>query len=356
MKWGIVFDLAGKRRELTTLQEATQEQAFWDDPDTARSHMQKVSQLESFLEPWEGLRREIGDLQDLLELAEDDAGMEEEIVAELEGAEQRLADLEFQTVLGGKFDRSSAILSVNAGAGGTEACDWAEMILRMYDMWAQHHKLDFQVVSYVAGEQAGISSATARVVGPLAYGYLKAENGVHRLVRLSPFDASKRRHTSFASVDVIPEIGEDIEVNIPAEELRVDTYRSSGAGGQHVNKTDSAVRITHLPTGIVVSCQNERSQQANRKTALAVLRAKLHEIERRKRREQIAALRGEKTRIDFGSQIRSYVMQPYTMVKDHRTNAETANVAGVLNGDLDLFIRAWLQSAVGENEDLEDET
>lgn len=245
---------------------------------------------------------------------------------------------------------------MNAGAGGTEACDWAEMLLRMYEMWANRHGMEFSVVSLVAGEQAGISSATARVVGNLAYGYLKAENGVHRLVRLSPFDASKRRHTSFASVDVIPEIGEDIEVSIPAEELRVDTFRSSGAGGQHVNKTDSAVRITHLPTGIVVSCQNERSQHANRRTAMAILQARLHEIERRKRHEQLAALRGEKSKIEWGSQIRSYVMQPYTMVKDHRTNYETANVMAVLNGELDEFIRTWLQSAVGEGDEGDEET
>lgn len=316
-----------------------------------------MSQLEDYLAPWEGLEK---DLQDLLELAElgdaDDEALEAEIRDEFQRCEKRLADLEFQTTLGGKYDASNAILSVNAGAGGTEACDWAEMLLRMYEMWAHRHGMEFTVVSVVPGEQAGISSATARVVGNLAYGYLKAENGVHRLVRLSPFDASKRRHTSFASVDVIPEIGEDIEINIPPEDLRVDTFRSSGAGGQHVNKTDSAVRITHLPTGIVVSCQNERSQHANRRTAMAILQARLHEIERRKRQERLAALRGEKAKIEWGSQIRSYVMQPYTMVKDHRTNYETANVMAVLNGELDEFIRAWLKTAVGEGDEDDEET
>jgi peptide chain release factor 2 len=349
--------LAGKRQELTALQEATQAQEFWDSPDQARPHMQKVAQLETFLAPWDKLR---GDLQDLLELAEmgeeeADGGLEAELAGEVEKCEQRLADLEFQTVLGGRYDQNSAILSINAGAGGTEACDWAGMLLRMYDLWAQHHGMEFSVVSYVPGEQAGVSSVTARVVGSLAYGYLKAENGVHRLVRLSPFDASKRRHTSFASVDVIPEIGDAAEVSIPADELRIDTFRSSGAGGQHVNKTDSAVRVTHLPTGIAVSCQNERSQHANRRTAMAILQARLHEIERRKRREQIAALRGEKSRIEWGSQIRSYVMQPYTMVKDHRTDHETANVLAVLDGELDGFIRAWLQSAVGERDEGDEE-
>lgn len=341
--------------ELTGLREATQAQDLWDNPDEARKHLQKVSQLEGFLAPWEKLQHDLQDIRELADLGEEDEGLEAEILADLAGCEQRLADLEFQTILGGKYDRANAILSVNAGAGGTEACDWAEMLVRMYEMWAQNHRLDFQVVSYAAGEQAGISSVTARVVGPLAYGYLKAENGVHRLVRLSPFDASKRRHTSFASVDVIPEIGEDIEISIPPEDLRVDTFRSSGAGGQHVNKTDSAVRLTHLPTGIAVSCQNERSQHANRRTAMAILQARLHEIERRKRREQIAALRGEKSKIEWGSQIRSYVMQPYTMVKDHRTNYETANVTPVLNGEIDGFIRAWLQSAVGESDEPDEE-
>jgi peptide chain release factor 2 len=348
--------LAGKRRELTALQEATQAQDLWDDPDEARKHLQKVSQLEGFLEPWEALDKDLQDLAELAELGEaDDEALEAELTGEFEQCRQRLADLEFQAILGGKYDRSNAILSVNAGAGGTEACDWAEMLLRMYEMWATAHRLEFSVVSLVAGEQAGISSATARVVGNLAYGYLKAENGVHRLVRLSPFDSDKRRHTSFASVDVIPELGEDIEVSIPAEDLRVDTFRSSGAGGQHVNKTDSAVRITHLPTGIAVGCQNERSQHANRRTAMAILQARLHEIERRKRREHLAALRGEKSKIEWGSQIRSYVMQPYTMVKDHRTNHETANVTAVLNGELDQFIRTWLQSAVGESDEGDEE-
>lgn len=320
--------------------------------------MQKVSRVEGFLKPWEGIIQQLEDLKELAEMGmeEEDEGLASEIETELEGLEQQVADLEFQAILGGKYDQSNAIISVNAGAGGTEACDWAGMLLRMYEMWAGNHKYGFELISFVPGEAAGYSSVTARVVGPLAYGYLKAEAGVHRLVRMSPFDSAKRRHTSFASVDVIPEIGEEVEIDIPADDLRVDTYRSSGAGGQHVNKTDSAVRITHIPTGIVVSCQNERSQGANRRTAMSVLRAKLFELERQKRRQELAALRGEHSKIDFGSQIRSYVMQPYTMVKDHRTGAETANVQAVLDGDLDDLIRAYLQSQVGESGESDDET
>ena len=319
--------------------------------------MQKISRLQDFLAPWEGIIGQLEDLGELAELgvAEGDESLTGEIEADVEKLQRQVNDLEFQAILGGRYDSSNAILSINAGAGGTEACDWADMLLRMYQMWAEGRRYGFELLSFVEGEAAGFSSVTARVVGNMAYGYLKAEQGVHRLVRLSPFDQAKRRHTSFASVDVIPEIGEDVEVDIPAEDVRVDTYRAGSAGGQHVNKTDSAVRITHLPTGIVVSCQNERSQHANRRTAMGVLRAKLFELERQKRRQQLAALRGEQSKIDFGSQIRSYVMQPYTMVKDHRTNHETANVQAVLDGDLDDFIRAYLQTRVGESGDSDDE-
>ena len=349
--------MAGKRQELTDLQTVTQQDGFWDNPDEAQKHMQKVSKAEAFLLPWESAIKSLQDIQELAEMGEDeeDESLEVEIEAELASLEQQVRDLAFKAILGGKYDDSNALLSVNAGAGGTEACDWAGMLLRMYQMWAEHHKMQFEFLSYVEGDTAGYSSVTVRVAGPLAYGYLKAEAGVHRLVRLSPFDSAKRRHTSFASVDVIPEIGEEVEVEIPPEDLRVDTYRAGSAGGQHVNKTDSAVRITHLPTGFVVSCQNERSQHANRRSAMGVLRARLFELERRKRREELSALRGEQSRIDFGSQIRSYVMQPYTMVKDHRTNTETGNVQQVMDGDLDEFIRAYLQSQVGEGGELDED-
>ena len=333
------------------MQAETEKPGFWDDHDTAQKHMQVVSQARAAVEPWEALFVQMDDLIALAELAveADDEGMEPEVLAELKSVEQRLADLEFQTILSGRYDPNNAIMSINAGAGGTESCDWAEMLLRMYGYWAESHKYTFEVVSYVEGDSAGLRNVTAQVKGPYAYGYLRAEAGVHRLVRLSPFDASKRRHTSFASVDVIPEIEEDVEVDIPPEDLRVDTYRSSGAGGQHVNKTDSAVRITHLPTGFTAQCQNERSQHANRRTAMNILRAKLHELQRQEQDKEISGLRGERGDIAFANQIRSYVMQPYTMVKDHRTDVETADVAGVLNGDLDSFIRSYLQAQAGKS-------
>jgi peptide chain release factor 2 len=293
----------------------------------------------------------VDDLETLAELAveADDDSVEPELLQGLEKARRALANLELVTVLGGKFDGSNAILVITAGAGGTEACDWAEMLLRMYGMWAESYRnYKFQVVSYVEGEAAGIRNATIRVAGPMAYGYLKSESGVHRLVRLSPFDASKRRHTSFASVDVIPELNEEDEIPIRDEDLRVDTFRSSGAGGQHVNKTDSAVRITHLPTGIVTQCQNERSQHANKRTAMQILQSKLNELEQQKQNQEVLGLRGDKGDIAFGNQIRSYVMQPYTMVKDTRTGVEVSDVQRVLNGDIDEFIRAYLQWLAGQ--------
>ncbi len=305
------------------------------------------------VEPWEQLSARLSDLETLVELGleEGDDSVEAEIEEGLAQARRDLRQLELATILSGEYDSSNAIMSINAGAGGDEACDWAEMLLRMYLRWAERHGYGHRVVSYVPGETAGARNVAVDIVGPNAYGYLKAEVGVHRLVRISPFDANRRRHTSFASVDVIPQIDENVEIDLREEDLKVDTYRSSGAGGQHVNKTDSAVRITHLPTGITVQCQNERSQHANRRTAMAHLRARLHELERRKQREEIAALRGEQGKIEWGNQIRSYVLQPYTMVKDLRTGVETANVEAVLDGDLDQFIHAYLQSLAGGNGD-----
>jgi peptide chain release factor 2 len=311
--------------------------------------MQRISQLREFLAPWQRLTAEVDDLATLTEMAieEDEASLEPEMEQGLAAARALLADLELATILTGELDRNNAILSINAGAGGTEACDWAEMLLRMYSLWADQHRYHLQVVDSVPGEEAGFRNVTARVEGLHAYGYLKAELGVHRLVRISPYDANKRRHTSFAAVDVVPEVDDSIDIDIKPDDLRVETFRSSGAGGQHVNKTDSAVRITHIPTGIVVSCQNERSQHSNRRTAMTILRAKLYEVERKKRQAELAALRGEQQNIEWGSQIRSYVMQPYTMVKDHRTGVEVGNVVSVLNGELDEFMRAYLQSRVG---------
>ncbi|MCD6362182.1 MAG: peptide chain release factor 2 [Armatimonadetes bacterium] len=346
----MVFDLSQRQQELADLEKATESPEFWGDPDSAQKHMQRLTAARAKIEPWVELREKVEDLATLAELGveESDDSVEAEISRGLSEARETLQRLELSAMLSGKYDDANAIMMITAGAGGTEACDWAAMLLDMYRFWAQRHGYDFQVLSFVEGDQAGYRNVTARVEGLQAYGYLRAETGVHRLVRISPFDASKRRHTSFASVDVAPEIPEDEEVEIDPADLRIDTYRSSGAGGQHVNKTDSAVRITHIPTGIVVQCQNERSQHANRRSAMNVLRARLYEEEQRRRQEEVAALRGERKGIDFGSQIRSYVLQPYRMVKDHRTDVEAGDVDAVLHGDLDQFIRPYLLQFAGQ--------
>jgi peptide chain release factor 2 len=297
--------------------------------------------------------RQAEDAQVLAELAReaDDAAAAREAAQALDELRARLRDMETAALLGGEYDRGSAIISINAGAGGTEACDWVDMLARMYFRWAQNHGYSVEVIDRTPGEQAGSRSITAIVSGPYAYGYLKAERGVHRLVRLSPFDAAHRRHTSFASVDVIPEVEREEEIEVKPEELRIDTYRSTGAGGQHVNKTDSAVRITHLPTGIVAQSQNQRSQHQNRATALKVLKARLLELKLQEQERKLAEMRGEPTEIAWGNQIRSYVLQPYVMVKDHRTGHEMGNAQAVLEGDLDRFIRAYLEKKAGGKRD-----
>ncbi|HNV23689.1 MAG TPA: peptide chain release factor 2, partial [Candidatus Omnitrophota bacterium] len=267
----------------------------------------------------------------------------EQVKEELGALEKEVSVLETQSLLGGPFDKNNAILSINAGAGGTESCDWANMLLRMYTRWADNRGYKVALVDILAGEGAGIKNATLSIDGDMAYGYLKAEKGVHRLVRISPFDANKRRHTSFASVDVMPEIEDDIEVEINPNDLRIDVYRSSGPGGQSVNTTDSAVRMTHIPTGIVVQCQNERSQLQNRMRCMKILKARLYELKQREQEEKMSKEYGQKQKIEWGSQIRSYVMHPYNMVKDHRTEAETGNVAKVMDGDLDFFMEAYLK-------------
>jgi peptide chain release factor 2 len=266
----------------------------------------------------------------------------------LEAVKQKIRELEIRVLLSGEHDEKNAILSINPGAGGVDAMDWAEMLARMYRMWAQKRGFEFTVLEILSGEQAGIKAFTALVKGPYAYGYLKAEKGIHRLVRISPFDFNRRRHTSFASVDVIPEVSDEVKVEIREEDLRIETFRASGHGGQHVNTTDSAVRITHLPTGIVVTCQAERSQLRNRQIAMEVLRSRLYEYERKKREEEIAKLRGERKEISFGNQIRSYVLHPYTLVKDHRTGVEVTDIEAVLNGEIDEFIRAYLWAYGGD--------
>jgi len=320
---------------------------LWKDPDKAQVLFRERSELEESLSALDSLTRKIEDQGLLLRLAaeEEDPTILPEVAEAVVGLEQEISSWELQLLLGGEHDQGNAILSINAGAGGTESQDWAQMLLRMYLRWAEDRKYKAQVIDIQPGEEAGIKSATVTMSGLHAYGYLKSESGVHRLVRISPFDFNKRRHTSFASVFVFPEIDDHIEVEINESDLRIDTFRSSSAGGQHVNVTDSAVRITHIPTGIVVSCQNERSQHKNKAMAMKVLRARLYERYQREQQEKMAELEGEKKEIGWGSQIRSYVLAPYQLVKDHRTGYETSNVDAVLDGALDPFIEAFLRQS-----------
>ena len=317
---------------------------FWDDPEAAAKVGAEHTRTQRRLETFTKLQADAEDLDQLAEIAEDDADLADELEEAIASVESRLNDAEEQRLFTGDYDAGDALVTVNAGAGGTDAQDWAEMVLRMEMRWAERRGFKVELLEVSAGEEAGIKSATFRVSGDNAYGLYSAEKGVHRLVRLSPFDSANRRQTSFAGVEVAPVVEEAGELQIEDDDLQVDTYRASGAGGQHVNKTDSAVRITHRPSGIVVQCQNERSQSANRATAMAMLRAKLIERQERERQEEIARERGETLDVNFGSQIRSYVLHPYTMVKDHRTDHEVGNANGVLDGDLDGFVRSWLES------------
>jgi len=320
---------------------------FWDD-DQARAQevTQTVTGLKERIAGFEELARIIEDVEVLIDLGEeeDDGALAEEAADTLADLKKRVAGMELQVLLSGPYDGNNAIVAMHAGAGGTEAQDWVEMLLRMYTRWAEDRKFKVSILDLLPGDEAGVKSVTFGVAGLNAYGYLKSEKGVHRLVRISPFDTAGRRHTSFASVDVLPEVQDDIGVEINADDLKIDTYRSGGAGGQHVNKTDSAVRITHLPTGIVVQCQNERSQLSNRNTAMKMLQSKLVDLELRKREAEMAQMRGEQQDIAWGSQIRSYVFHPYSMVKDHRTGAEIGNVEAVMDGDIDDFINAYLSN------------
>ena len=319
---------------------------FWNDNEAAQQIIKEAKELKDWVEPLSRIEGDLNECVELMELAEAEAEYEEigpDLEKSVEQLNAEMRRLELNRMLGGKNDHNSAIVSINAGAGGTEACDWAEMLLRMYKQWANQHGYSADIIDILAGEEAGIKNVTFIAKGRNAYGYLRAERGVHRLVRISPFDASKRRHTSFASLDVIPELEDEIEVEINEKDLKIDTYRSSGAGGQHVNVTDSAVRITHLPTGIVVQCQNERSQHKNRVTALKILKARLHKREIEEREKELKQKYSEKSEIAWGSQIRSYVFHPYNMVKDHRTKVETSSVEAVMNGELDDFIEAYLK-------------
>ena len=331
-------------QRLRELERQTEEPDLWQDRERAESVLTRLKSLKRRYEPWQKLRAEAVDLAELYELAvaEEAVDLEQEITATAATLRRTCADLQQLELMTGRHDAAACFLTVHAGAGGTEACDWVAMLLRMYTRWAERHEFKVELIDLMEVE-GGVKSVTAEVTGEFAFGFLRAESGIHRLVRISPFDASKRRHTSFASVAASPVIDDSIDVDIRPEDVRVDTYRASGAGGQHVNKTDSAVRMTHLPTGIVVQCQNERSQHKNRATAMKVLRSRLYDHFEEQQRRERRDLEGDKRDISWGNQIRSYVFQPYTMVKDHRTKFEIGNVQGVMDGAIDPFITAYLK-------------
>ena len=344
---GGVFDLAEKSKALEELEHQIAEPGFWDDNDKAQKVLKERTTLNNVVEGWNNLKSSLAEAAELLDMAEEEGDGEllKEVEEEASRIFEAVEEMEFRKMLSGDLDSGNAIVSINSGAGGTESQDWAGMLLRMYLRWCEKKGYKTEIVDSQEGEEAGIKSATFTVSGEYAYGYLKAEAGIHRLVRISPFDANKRRHTSFASVFILPEINEDIEVEINEADLRVDTYRASGAGGQHINKTDSAIRITHMPTGTVVQCQNQRSQHKNRATAMSVLRSKLYELKLQEQAEKMDEFSSGKKEIAWGSQIRSYVLHPYRMVKDHRTEFEIGNTDSVLDGDLDGFILAYLKSS-----------
>jgi peptide chain release factor 2 len=345
LKLRSIFDLDNKREKLEKLEKEISKPDLWNDKDRAKKLTGEVADIKDDIKSWEKLIHENEEIKVMNELAveAEDKELIEEEEKKLMELEVELEGLEIRCLLGGKFDKSDAIVSINAGAGGTESCDWAEILLRMYLRWADNNKLKVQVFEILSNEEAGIKNVAFTVKGKFAYGYLRAEKGVHRLVRISPYDFSKRRHTSFASVDVIPLLDEEVEIEINPKDLRVETFRAGGPGGQYVNVTDSAVRITHIPSKIVVSCQNERSQFQNKETAMKVLKARLFERERIKREEELEKIRGEKRDIAWGSQIRSYILHPYNMIKDHRTGLEEPRVEKVLDGGIDQFINAFLK-------------
>ncbi len=340
-----LFDLDGLRFEANKLDKEMAEPEFWNDNQKAQKIVQKSNSIKDKINEYDEINEDIEEVQIMLELydEEKDSSLEKDIKKLVEDLENKVNDIKINTLLDGEYDRSSAIISIHSGAGGLEAQDWAEMLLRMYKRWSERRGYNVNIFDIIPDTEGGIKSVTFFVEGTNAYGYLKAEKGVHRLVRISPFDSSGRRHTSFASVDIIPEIDDEIEIDIDINDIRIDTYRASGAGGQHVNKTDSAIRITHIPTGIVVQCQNQRSQHSNKATAMKMLKSRLIELKEREQKEKIEDLQGQYNQIAWGSQIRSYVFHPYNMVKDHRTDAEVGNINAVMDGDIDYFINEYLK-------------
>ena len=340
-----LFDIANSKKELQQLEQKTTENDFWqkDSKETSKI-LAQIKQLKTKVEKYENANSEVENLIELTELAnlENDEEVAKEIIKSTSKLEQEIEKIQLETLLSGKYDKNNAILTLHPGAGGTESQDWAEMLYRMYTRWATKNGYEVKELDYLEGDEAGIKSVTFEIVGQNAYGYMKGEMGVHRLVRISPFDAGGRRHTSFASLEVLPEITDDIQIDINPDDLRIDTYRASGAGGQHINKTSSAVRITHIPTNIVVACQSERSQLQNKETAMKMLKSKLFDLKEKEQKEKIEDLKGEQKDIAWGSQIRSYVFCPYTLVKDHRTNYEVGNVESVMDGNIDGFIESYL--------------
>ncbi|MBQ1351935.1 MAG: peptide chain release factor 2 [Oscillospiraceae bacterium] len=348
---GAALDLDGAREELKQLEEESAADGFWNDLARSQKVLQRMKHLKAKCASHTAMMQQWEDLLTLCEMAleEQDESLLPELTAGYEELSDGLDRARLETLLSGEYDQNNAILSFHAGAGGTEAQDWAQMLFRMYTRWAERHGFQYKVLDYLDGDEAGMKSATVLIEGENAYGYLRSESGVHRLVRVSPFDSSGRRHTSFAALEVMPEIGDDVDVDIRPEDLKVDTYRSGGAGGQHVNKTESAIRITHLPTGVIVACQNERSQHQNREMAMRMLRSKLIEIKEREHLDKIEDIKGVQMKIEWGSQIRSYVFMPYTLAKDHRTGFELGNIAAVMDGEIDGFINAYLTAAATGN-------
>ena len=340
-----LFDIANLRKKLKELEEQTNNAAFWLDSTNSSKVLKEINQLKSKIEEYQKIENNLNSVVEMNLLVEEEKeeSLEEELINSIKELQKEIEKLEINTLLSGKYDSNSAILTIHPGAGGTESCDWAQMLYRMYTRWALDNGYNVKELDYLDGEEAGLKSVTFLVEGQYAYGYLQGEMGVHRLVRISPFDSGGRRHTSFASLEVLPEITEDIEIDINPDDLRVDTYRASGAGGQHVNKTSSAVHITHIPTNIVVSCQSERSQIQNRETAMKMLKSKLLDLKEKEHKDKIEDLKGNQMDIAWGSQIRSYVFCPYTMVKDHRTNYEVGNITSVMDGDLNDFMNAYLK-------------